>query len=315
VRLLVTGREGQVVTSLIERGALHRGVDIIAVGRPDLDLLDAASVERTVAAIKPDIVVSAAAYTTVDRAEDEPGLVFAINEAGAGAVAAAAARAGAPVIHLSTDYVFPGGGDHPYREDDRTGPVSVYGRSKLAGEHAVAATNPRHVILRTAWVYSPFGKNFVKTMLNVAKTRDRLTVVADQWGNPTSALDIADGILDVAAKLALLAGSGADMSQSLNRLKEDDVSALFGTFHMAGTGSTNWADFARHIFSVSREAGGPFAEIDSIPTSAYPTKAVRPGNSRLSTEKLAGAYGVALPDWRVSTKNVVERILGSEAGA
>jgi dTDP-4-dehydrorhamnose reductase len=171
VKLLVTGREGQVVTSLMERGALRSGIEIVAVGRPELDLLDAASVERTIAAIKPDVVVSAAAYTAVDQAEDEPEAAFAINERGAGAVAAAAALIGAPVIHLSTDYVFAGQGDQPYAEDDLTAPVSIYGKSKLAGEAAVAAANPRQIILRTAWVYSPFGKNFVKTMLHLARAR------------------------------------------------------------------------------------------------------------------------------------------------
>ncbi len=194
----------------------------------------------------------------------------------------------------------------------RPGRFRVYGKSKLAGELAVAQANPRHVILRTAWVYSPFGKNFVRTMLRLAKDRDRVTVVADQWGNPTSALDIADGVLDVATRLVLLAGSGADMSQSLNRLNEDDMSALFGVFHMTGSGETNWADFARHIFAVSQAAGGPFAEVEPIPTSAYPTKAKRPANSRLSGDKLAAAYGVMLPDWRASTKTVVERLLASE---
>jgi dTDP-4-dehydrorhamnose reductase len=238
VKLLVTGREGQVVTSLMERGALRSGIEIVAVGRPELDLLDAASVERTIAAIKPDVVVSAAAYTAVDQAEDEPEAAFAINERGAGAVAAAAALIGAPVIHLSTDYVFAGQGDQPYAEDDLTAPVSIYGKSKLAGEAAVAAANPRQIILRTAWVYSPFGKNFVKTMLHLARERDHLTVVADQWGNPTSALDIADGVLDIASALR-------------------DGHEAFGIFHMAGTGSTNWADFARHIFAISAPPEAP----------------------------------------------------------
>lgn len=311
MKLLVTGREGQVVTSLIERGALRSGIEIVAAGRPGLDLLDAASIERTIAAIKPDVVVSAAAYTAVDQAEDEAELAFAINETGARAVAAAAARIGAPVIHLSTDYVFSGRGDQAYDEDDPTGPVSVYGRSKLAGERAVAEMNPRHAILRTAWVYSPFGKNFVKTMLRLAGEHDAVRVVADQWGNPTSALDIADGVLDVATRLSRLAGSGADMSQSLNRLNEDDTSALFGVFHMVGSGETNWADFARRIFASSRALGGPFAEVESISTSAFPTKATRPSNSRLSSEKLANVYGVSLPDWQASMAAVVGRVIKS----
>lgn len=292
MRLLVTGREGQVVTSLIERAALRDGVEIVVAGRPELDLLDVASVEHAITTARPDIVVSAAAYTAVDQAEDEPDIAQAINATGAGAVAAAAASIGAPIIHFSTDYVFSGDGERPYSETDPTGPASVYGKSKLAGELAVAQANPRHVILRTAWVYSPFGKNFVKTMLNLAKDRAQLRVVADQWGNPTSALDIADGIINVAQGLG---GNGNGKH--------------FGTFHMAAAGSTNWSGFAEHIFAVSRAAGGPFATVEGIPTSEYPTRATRPSNSQLDCEKLASVYGVRLPDWRESTTRVVERLV------
>ena len=194
MRILVTGRQGQVVSSLIEAAAGRPRLEIIAAGRPELDLADPASVHAAIQAARPDIVVSAAAYTAVDQAEDEPEIAAAINERGAGAVAAAAAGIGAPVIHLSTDYVFSGGGERPYREDDPAAPIGVYGATKLAGERAVAAANPRHLILRTAWVYSVYGKNFVKTMLRLAADRDSLSVVADQWGNPTSAHDIADAI-------------------------------------------------------------------------------------------------------------------------
>ncbi len=196
---------------------------------------------------QPDLVVSAAAYTAVDQAEDEPDLAHSINAVGAGAVAQAAADIGAPVIHLSTDYVFSGDGEKPYTEDDPTGPHGVYGRTKLDGETAVAAANPRHLILRTAWVYSPFGKNFVKTMLRLAENRDNLSVVADQWGNPTSAIDIADGILRVA-----------------NRLRADGQFDAFGVYHLAGTGSTNWSTFARAIFEASRNLRGPFAEVKDM---------------------------------------------------
>jgi len=292
VKLLVTGKDGQVVTSLLERGQAVQGVEIIAAGRPRLDLLDANSIAETIAAEQPDIVVSAAAYTAVDQAEDDAEAAFAINADGAGAVAAAAARIGAPVIHLSTDYVFPGDGDGPYTEDDTTGPASVYGRSKLAGEEAVAAAHPRHVILRTAWVYSPFGKNFLKTMLRLAKDRDELRVVGDQWGNPTSALDIADGILAVAQELT-------------------HGKASYGVFHMTAAGSTNWSGFAEHILNASRDAGGPFARVQGILTSEYPTRAVRPGNSRLSCEKLRSVYGVELPGWQASTVQTVQRLLAA----
>ncbi|RUV09947.1 dTDP-4-dehydrorhamnose reductase, partial [Mesorhizobium sp. M7A.T.Ca.TU.009.01.3.1] len=194
MRLVVTGRDGQVAASLLEAGQAAAGVEVIAIGRPQLDLARPDTVIEAIAAAKPDIVVSAAAYTAVDQAEDEPDLAFAVNAAGAGEVAQAASRLGVPVIHLSTDYVFDGTKDAAYVETDATAPRSVYGASKLAGEQAVASANPRHLILRTAWVYSPFGKNFVKTMLRLAADRDEIAVVADQWGNPTSALDIADAI-------------------------------------------------------------------------------------------------------------------------
>ncbi|TIT02925.1 MAG: dTDP-4-dehydrorhamnose reductase, partial [Mesorhizobium sp.] len=175
-------------------------------------------------ATRPDVVVSAAAYTAVDQAEDEKDLAFAVNATGAGKVAEAAARLGVPVIHLSTDYVFDGAKDGAYVETDATAPLGVYGASKLAGEEAVAAANPRHIILRTAWVYSPFGRNFVKTMLRLAADRDEIAVVADQWGNPTSALDIADAILHAAPKLI-----------------DDRNFAAFGVYHLAGEGDTNWS--------------------------------------------------------------------------
>jgi dTDP-4-dehydrorhamnose reductase len=291
VRLAVTGREGQVVSSLLEAGQLA-GVDVIAIGRPQLDLANPDTVVDAIAAAKPDIVVSAAAYTAVDQAEDEPDLAFAINAVGAGKVAEAAARLGVPVIHLSTDYVFDGSAPGAYVETDVTAPLGVYGASKFAGERAVAAAGPRHLILRTAWVYSPFGRNFVKTMLRLAADRDEISVVADQWGNPTCALDIADAILHAATMLHGDKGFGA-----------------FGTYHLAGTGETNWSGFARHILEASRVSGGPSARVRDITTADYPTKARRPANSRLSSAKFASAFGWSAPDWRLSTKAVVSRIL------
>ena len=292
MRLAVTGRNGQVVQSLVERARAHPDVVVVAVGRPDLDLTDPATIRPALEAARPDIVVSAAAYTAVDRAEDEPNLAYAVNEAGAGHTAQAAAAMGVPVIHLSTDYVFSGEGEHPWREDDGLAPGGVYGASKLAGEKAVARANPRHIILRTAWVYSPFGANFVKTMLRLAQTRDEIAVVADQWGNPTSALDLAEGILHVAASL-----SGQERPEQ------------FGVFHMAGTGETNWSGLAKTVFAASRLHGGPSATVRDIVSADYPTKARRPFNSRLSTEKLAAVYGWRAPDWRLSTAAAVERLL------
>jgi len=291
VRLVVTGREGQVAQSLIEVARDRDGVEVIAVGRPALDLARPDTVFAALEAARPDIVVSAAAYTAVDQAEDEKDQAFAVNATGAGKVAEAAARLGVPVIHLSTDYVFDGTKDGAYVEADATAPLGVYGASKFAGEQAVAAANPRHLILRTAWVYSPFGKNFVKTILRLAADRDEISVVADQWGNPTSALDIADAILHAAA-----------------RLRDDKNFAAFGVYHLTGTGETNWSGFARHILDTSRALGGPHAGVRDIATADYPTKARRPANSRLSSAKFADVLGWTAPQWNNSVGAVVLRI-------
>ncbi len=290
MRIAVTGREGQVARSLL--ATAPSGIEVIAIGRPELDLANPASVLPALAAAQPDVIISAAAYTAVDKAESEPDSAFAVNAAGAGAVSEAAAKLGIPVIHLSTDYVFSGEKLAPYVETDPTGPISVYGSTKLEGELRVAAGNADHVILRTAWVYSPFGANFVKTMLRLAETRDELRVVADQRGCPTAALDIADAILAIAA-----------------RLKADPDPALRGTFHLTGTGEATWADFATEIFAQSRALGGNSVVVTPITTAEYPTPARRPANSRLSGDKLAATYGIRLPDWKSSTEIAVKAIL------
>ncbi|KAB2729730.1 dTDP-4-dehydrorhamnose reductase [Brucella intermedia] len=292
MKIAVTGREGQVVQSLLEKASQRADLEVIALGRPELDLAEPETVRSAIEAIKPDVVISAAAYTAVDLAEDEQELAFAVNAAGAGAVAQAAKNCGVPVIHLSTDYVFAGDADKPYVETDATGPRSVYGSSKLEGERLVAQANPQHIILRTAWVYSPFGKNFVKTMLKLAETRDALSVVADQWGNPTSALDIADAIIRVADHLAAAPEFSA-----------------YGVYHLAGTGDTNWSGFARAIFGESARLGGPAATVTDIATADYPTKAVRPANSRLSTAKFHQAFNWSAPRWQSSLRDVVSRLV------
>ncbi len=199
MRIAVTGATGQVATSLVERAG--PGVEIVALGRPAFDLTDRAAVLAGLEAARPDVIVNAAAYTAVDKAEAEDALALRVNGEGAGHVAEAAARLGVPLLHLSTDYVFDGALDRPYREDDPTGPTGAYGRSKLAGEKEVAAACENSVILRTAWVYSPFGVNFVRTMLRLGESREEVGVVADQRGNPTSALDIADGLITIAARV------------------------------------------------------------------------------------------------------------------
>jgi len=290
MRIAVTGTAGQVVTSLVERGkaAAH---EVIAIGRPALDLADPASVARALDAIAPDVIVSAAAYTAVDKAESESDLAHAVNGAGAGAVAEAAKALGVPVIHISTDYVFDGTLDRPYVESDPTGPTGAYGASKLSGEQAVLAATDNCAVLRVAWVYSPFGGNFVKTMLRLAGERDEVSVVADQVGNPTSALAIADGIFKVATNLV-----------------SDSSPKLRGVFHMTAPGEASWADFAEAIFTASAVRGGPSASVRRIGTTDYPTPATRPANSRLDCGLIAKVHGVTLPAWQASLDEVMDRL-------
>lgn len=291
-RMVVTGREGQIVRSLLERGALNGTFDIVALGRPQLDLCDLDGIDAALRQARPDVIVSAAAYTAVDRAETEEVRAYVVNATAPARIAATAAKLGVPVIHLSTDYVFDGEKPEPYVETDPVGPTSAYGRTKLAGERAVAEVTENHVILRTAWIYSPFGRNFLKIMLQLAESRDRINVVDDQVGNPTSALDIADGILAIAGNLLA-----------------DDAANLRGLFHMTGAGSVSWADFATEIFVASGRCGGPTATVERIPSSAYPTPARRPGNSRLDCGKLERAHGVRLADWAAEAAKVVERLM------
>jgi dTDP-4-dehydrorhamnose reductase len=293
MRIVVTGREGQVARSLAEL-AREGAVELVAVGRPELDL--AGPPDRIIAALenaRPDVIVSAAAYTQVDRAESEPEVAFVVNEGGARAVAQAARRLGVPVIHLSTDYVFDGSKASPYVEDDPTRPTGAYGASKVAGEEAVLAEQPNSAVLRTAWIYSPFGANFVRTMLRLAGDRDEIGVVADQRGNPTSALDIANGVLRVAENLV-----------------EKSDSDLRGVFHMTAAGEASWAEFAEAIFAASAGRSGPSAQVRPIGTSDYPTPARRPANSRLDSGKLARIHGVSLPEWHASLNKVVSRLVG-----
>lgn len=292
MRIAVTGKTGQVVTALVERGGLA-GVDVFTIGRPEIDLAKPVSILPTLTRLAPDVVVSAAAYTAVDKAESEPEIAFMVNAQGPALIATAAHELGVPVIHLSTDYVFDGRKASPYDETDQPGALSVYGQTKLAGEQAVRIATRNSVILRTAWVYSPFGSNFLKTMLRLAGERPEIRVVDDQRGNPTSALDIADAILKVA--------------QNLVTSPQEII--LRDTFHLAGSGEASWADFATEIFALSGATGGPSAKVTRINAAEYPTPAPRPANSRLSSKKLQVLHGVTMPDWRASTREVVERLL------
>ncbi|HXZ17578.1 MAG TPA: dTDP-4-dehydrorhamnose reductase [Roseiarcus sp.] len=284
------GSRGQLASVLLERAGPD--VDVVALGLPNVPLEDRETVIDAIGAAKPDVVVNAAAYTAVDKAESEEEIATRVNCDGAGHVAEAAARVGAPLLHLSTDYVFDGALDRPYREDDPTRPIGAYGRSKLAGERRVAERNANSVIVRTAWMYSPFGANFVRTMLRLNETRDEVGVVADQRGNPTSALDIADALLAV-----------------VRRLRADGSPELRGLFHLTGEGEATWADLAEAVFAEAHARGRRLTRVRRITTAEYPTPARRPANSRLDNAKFARVYGLALPNWRASLAACCARLV------
>ncbi|MFO1171427.1 MAG: dTDP-4-dehydrorhamnose reductase [Hyphomicrobiaceae bacterium] len=290
MRLLITGWQGQVAQALGEAAARRSDVEALAIGRPALDLVKLPTILRTLSDARPDVVINTAAYTAVDKAETDVEAAFALNRDGAARLAEAAAQRGVPLIHLSTDYVFDGFKASPYIETDPTGPRSVYGRSKREGELAVIAANPRHLIVRTAWVHSPFGQNFVRTMLRLAGERPVVRVVQDQVGSPTSAEHLAVILLELAARLA----AGEDR---------------YGILHAAGRGEASWAEMAREVFSQSAAAGGPRAEVEPIGSASYPTKAERPRNSRLDTGRLETAFGLMLPDWRDGVAASVRRLI------
>ncbi|MGE0742033.1 MAG: dTDP-4-dehydrorhamnose reductase [Hyphomonadaceae bacterium] len=289
MRIAVTGARGQVATALQSL----KGIDVVAYARPDLDLAIPSTVAPILRAGSPDVIVNAAAYTAVDRAEQEASEAFAINEAGARAVAEAAAGLGVPLIHLSTDYVFDGAKPAPYVETDAPNPQSVYGASKYAGERAVMQAHARAVIVRASWVYAPHGNNFVRTMLRLAGERDAVRVVADQRGMPMAAPDIAEALARVARNLV-------DAPERGN---------LHGLFHLGGEGDTTWADFAEATFAGSAARGGPSARVERITTAEFGAPAPRPPNSRLDGAKLEAAHGVRLPHWRTSLDRVLDTIL------
>jgi dTDP-4-dehydrorhamnose reductase len=287
-RILVLGGEGQIARSFQDLGR----AEIVCVGRPNLDVTDLASLIRTVDRVKPDIVVNPAAYTAVDKAENEQALAFAVNESGARNAARAAAGAGLPIVHVSTDYVFDGEKGGPYEPGDPTNPINAYARSKLAGEQAVAEANPRHAIVRTAWVYSPYGTNFVKTMLRLGRERPELRIVDDQRGNPTEAGDIARGLALIAERAASTTGAGD-----------------WGVYHLAGADETTWFGFAQAIFEASSARGGPSPALRPIATSDYPTPARRARNTRLKTSSHGLMQGVSVPGFRARIGDVVSRLL------
>ncbi|MBB5223789.1 dTDP-4-dehydrorhamnose reductase [Amaricoccus macauensis] len=286
MRALIFGSTGQVAREL-RRAATGLGIEATFLDRAAADLADPAACAAAVRAASADVVVNAAAYTAVDRAEDEPDLATRINGETPGAIAAACDAKGVPFLHVSTDYVFDGTSGRAWREDDPTGPLGAYGHSKLAGEQAIIAACPDHVILRTAWVFSAHGANFVKTMLKVGKDRPEMRVVGDQEGCPTAAADIAGALWTIAG----------DWGRGRGRA---------GIFHYAGAPATSWAGFASAIFERTSWPARP--AVTEIATADWPTKAVRPANSVLDCSAIEAAYGIAQPDWRLALDEVLEEL-------
>lgn len=270
--ILVFGKSGQVATELQRQG------QVTALGRDEADLTDPAACAAQILRHKPKVVINAAAYTAVDKAEEDEATAQLVNGDAPAAMAKAAREVGAKFLHISTDYVFEGSGERPWQPDDPTGPLGAYGRTKLAGEKGVQAAGGNYAILRTAWVFSAHGHNFVKTMLRLGAERDRLTIVADQIGCPTPAADIAACLLEMAQK------DGPN-----------------GVYHFGGQPAVSWADFAREIFAQS----GLTPEVADIPTTDFPTPAKRPANSRLDCASLAADYGIRPPDWRQGLRQVL----------
>jgi len=291
--VLVFGAGGQVGRELVRRPA-PPGFAVVGLSRRQADISDPDAVHRVVRQYLPRVIVNAAAYTAVDRAETEPQLAFAVNEGGPRHLALAAREIGALLIHLSTDYVFDGGKAHAYVEDDPVAPINAYGYSKEAGERAVRVTLSFHVILRTSWVYAAHGHNFLKTMLRIARERDVAEVVADQYGTPTAAADIAKTIFDLLPKIG-------------------EPEARFGTFHLTNSGQTTWHGFAELIFACLSQRGWRVPRLEAITTAGYPTPARRPAMSVLDCGKIAHIYGIALRPWQAALSETLEALIAAES--
>ena len=293
-QILVTGGKGQLGTELA-RYAWPEGWAAVGIDIDELDLTDTGAIAAKISAQPWAAVISGGAYTAVDKAESDVVTAWAVNALAPAALAAACATANIPIVQLSTDYVFDGAREGAWEPGDPVAPLGVYGASKLGGELAVATSGARHAIVRTAWVVSAHGNNFVKTMLRVAQTRDTLTVVADQHGSPTSAADLADAVARIAIRLA------------------DDAAAPSGVWHFSNAGATTWADFATEIFAQSRERGGPWAVVEPIPTSAYPTPARRPANSLLSHAAIERDHGIRPRTWQAALSDILDELMKDES--
>jgi dTDP-4-dehydrorhamnose reductase len=286
-RILILGHTGQVAEAFREAALQFDEFDIITRGQKKCDVSNAQQVYKTVFDVHPDVIVNAAAYTAVDKAEDEPDRAFALNEKAVGHIAKAAKAQDIPVIHLSTDYVFDGTQNTPYQETDAVHPLGIYGKSKFAGEEILRQICEKNLILRTAWVYSPWGGNFVKTMLRVMTANAQIQVVNDQRGSPTAAIDIAKAILKI-----------------VPRLIETEFKD-FGTYHLVSKSDVSWHDFACEIQTQALDVFGPdwvggTCDVQAVPSSGYPTKAPRPAYTVLSGDKFKRVFGFDLPDWQSS---------------
>ena len=288
LRLLLTGANGQLGREILEAGARPgSNLTIVPLTRSDLDITDPEALRHALTRQKPDVLVNAAAYTNVDRAESEPGLALAVNRDGAENLAAACFQAAVPLIHVSTDYVFDGRGTRPYREEDPVSPLNVYGRSKAEGEDRIRARHPEHVILRTSWLYATHGRNFLTTMLRLGRERESLSVVNDQSGCPTWANDLAGAILQIAATLPR-------------------TPSPWGTYHCCNAGETTWYGFAEAIFELAPSSLGLRVQnLRPIPTEDYPTPADRPCYAVLNCTRIHETFGISLPPWRESLKTAL----------
>lgn len=295
--LLVVGRTGQLARAMVAV-ANERNLPLVTASRPELDLSDVGSIDRIVDAYRPRAIVNAAAYTFVDKAESEIDLAFKINRDGAGHLARVAERLRIPFIHMSTDYVFDGNKLTPYQEDDRPSPLSIYGRSKRDGEIAVLGSNPAAVIIRTSWVFSPYGHNFVKTMLRLAETRDHIQVVDDQYGAPTSARDLARAIVEI-----------------VEQIEGRPDKNLGGIYHLTAAGKTTWYGFAEAIFAGWANRGRRVPVLKAITTADYPTPARRPANSQLDCSKAARIFGVRLQHWRQALESCLDELAVGQMSA
>jgi dTDP-4-dehydrorhamnose reductase len=307
--VLVTGASGQLGSDLVPR--LERaGLEVTAFSSAECDITDPDRVAEAVKEARPEVIINTAAYTKVDLAEKEIDLAYAVNRDGAGTIARAAEAAGAVVVHISTDFVFDGRRPEPYTEDDPTGPLGVYGASKLAGEVAVAAACPRHVIVRTSWLYgSGGGGNFVRTMLRLATERERLRVVYDQTGSPTWTADLAGALVAITVRLTAGGGGGGwDGGGGGGR----EIKKPWGVYHYSNDGVASWFDLAVAAVVEARANGVPVLcrEIEPIRTIEYPTPAERPAYSVFDKQKIKRVFGISIPHWRESLKLMVAEVSG-----